>query len=315
MYFLVLLTQLQSVFFCMHPPRDQWPPNFRTLGCFSGWSSLAFPRHSSLPIAPRSTRPPAPRLCPYHPTPSGPVQSPWLASHRALRSCHPAGTGGVRVDCGRSLLGRPSDLETSAQTSWARRRMPQAGCLRFAEWLDKWLDILEKILKDNRKCFFFMVRNLLHVLSSWLLFPQHTFEKINQVKCSPHIFPPPSFFFCFETATALFHVCSTGNVLSLGQGREKSKLAKKQPCSLLAQGWEARLALPPLHLELSSPSLPPFSQPPGVVGPSLPWGTPGVGWAAAVPWPLFPWIKGSSIPTWNLTVKEISTVNSTQSSD
>lgn len=73
-------------------------------------------------------------------------------------------------------------------------------------------------------------------------------------------------FFCF--GTALFPLCSTGNALSLGQGREKIKL-EKQPCLLLAQGQEARLTLPPLHLEIPSPPL--SSQPPRGCG------TPGVG--------------------------------------
>lgn len=150
----------------------------------------------------------------------------------------------------------------------------------FAEWLNKWLDIVSRILKDNRKCFSFMAQNLLHILSSWLLLPQYTFKNINQEECFPHVFPPPSFF-CFETATALFYFCSIGNALSLGQGREKIRL-EKQPCLLLEEGWEVRLALPPLHLELRSP---PPSQSPEIVGPSPRWGIPGVGWAATAAWP------------------------------
>lgn len=67
-------------------------------------------------------------------------------------------------------------------------------------------------------------------------------------------FPTTTLFLCFETATALFHSCSMGNALSLGQSREKIKL-EKQVCLLLAEGQEARLALPPLHLELPSPPL------------------------------------------------------------
>lgn len=85
------------------------------------------------------------------------------------------------------------------------------------------------------------------------------------------------FFFCFETA--LFPSCSTGNVLSLGQGREKIKL-EKQPCLLLAQGQEAGLTLPPLHLECPSPPL--SSQPPRGCG------TPRSGLSCPAAWPLFP---------------------------
>lgn len=51
-------------------------------------------------------------------------------------------------------------------------------------------------------------------------------------------FPTTILFFCFETATALFHFGSTGNALSLGQGRGKITLEKKQPPSLLAEGCE-----------------------------------------------------------------------------
>lgn len=67
------------------------------------------------------------------------------------------------------------------------------------------------------------------------------------------MFPPPLFFFCFETATALFHTCSTGNALGLGQGREKIKLESKPACCWTRR--EMRLAPPPLHLE--PPSSPP----------------------------------------------------------
>lgn len=67
-------------------------------------------------------------------------------------------------------------------------------------------------------------------------------------------FPTSTLFLCFETATALFHSYSVGNALSLGQSREKIKL-EKQVCLLLADGQEARLALPPLHRELPSPTL------------------------------------------------------------
>lgn len=77
-------------------------------------------------------------------------------------------------------------------------------------------------------------------------------------------FPTTTLFPGFETATALFHSCSIGNALSLGQSRENIKL-EKQVCLLLAEGQEARLALPPLHLEL--PSLPPSLQLPGLEDP------------------------------------------------
>lgn len=71
----------------------------------------------------------------------------------------------------------------------------------------------------------------------------------------------PQLFLCLETATALFHSCSLGSMLCLGQGRQKIKL-EKQVCLLLAEGWEARQALTPFHLGLPSP--PPSYQPPGL---------------------------------------------------
>lgn len=77
--------------------------------------------------------------------------------------------------------------------------MPQAECMWFAEWLNKWLDIVSRILKNNRKCFSFMAQNLLHILSSWLLLPQHTFKNINQEECFPHVFPPLSFFLLWNS--------------------------------------------------------------------------------------------------------------------
>ena len=105
-------------------------------------------------------------------------------------------------------------------------------------------------------------------------------------------FPTTSLFFffffcCFETATALFHICSTGNALGLGQGKEKIKLESKPVCC-----WPRGL---PFHLEPPSP--PGSLQPPGAVGPSpstspsLLGGDSRSGLSAAATWPSFPWIK------------------------
>ena len=54
---------------------------------------------------------------------------------------------------------------------------------------------------------------------------------------------------CFEIATALFHICSLGNTLGLGHGRDKIKLESKPACC----SWEVRLVLP---LLLEPPPLP-----------------------------------------------------------
>lgn len=100
-----------------------------------------------------------------------------------------------------------------------------------------------------------MAQNWLHILSSWLLLPRHTFKKINQEKCYPHIFPPPFFFSALKQQLHCFafalRECSQ-------PWPRQGKGHIGEEATPLAAGWGlwARLALPPLHLELSSLPLP-----------------------------------------------------------
>lgn len=74
-----------------------------------------------------------------------------------------------------------------------------------------------------------MAQNWLHILSSWLLLPRHTFKKINQEKCYPHIFPPPFFFSALKQQLHCFAFALQGMLSALAKAGERSHRRRSNP--------------------------------------------------------------------------------------